>query len=83
MLHVGRLAVAPDQQGRGIGRQLLSAVEDLAGPGVTTSALFTGANSNENIRLYEQLGYQRVGRETLLIGPGLVHREKLLAPAAA
>ena len=76
VLHVGRLAVAPDQQGRGIGTRLLAAVEDLAGPQVTTCALFTGAESEDNVRLYEALGYRTVRHEALPQGPGLVHLHK-------
>jgi GNAT superfamily N-acetyltransferase len=76
VLHVGRLAVAPDQQGRGIGGRLLAAVEDLAGPQVTVLALFTGAASDDNVRLYEGLGYRTVRHETLPQGPGLVHLHK-------
>jgi ribosomal protein S18 acetylase RimI-like enzyme len=76
VLHVGRLAVAPDQQGRGIGRRLLTAVEALAEAPTTTYALFTGADSQDNVRLYENLGYHRVRHEALPQGPGLVHLEK-------
>ena len=49
--HIGRLAVAPDQQGRGMGTALLHAVEALAGKEVTAFALFTGAASAGNLRL--------------------------------
>ncbi len=76
VVHVGRLAVAPDQQGRGLGTTLLLAAERLGGPGVRTFALFTGAHSLGNIRLYERCGYVEVHREALARGPGLVHMEK-------
>ncbi len=77
VLHVGRLAVAPDQQGRGLGRVLLLAAEQLGGPGVVrTFALFTGARSEANLRLYQRCGYVEVRREALPTGPGLVHLEK-------
>jgi GNAT superfamily N-acetyltransferase len=76
VLHIGRLAVAPDQQGRGIGTRLLGAAEDLAGPEVTTFALFTGAASDDNLRLYEALGYRTVRHDALPEGPGLVHLHK-------
>jgi GNAT superfamily N-acetyltransferase len=76
VLHVGRLAVAPDQQGFGIGTRLVRAVESLAGPGVATYALFTGADSADNVRLYEKLGYRQIRHEPLPKGPGLVHLEK-------
>ncbi len=71
VLHVGRLAVAPDQQGRGIGRRLLLAAEETAGPHTATYELFTGADSGDNVQLYEGLGYRRVRHERLAKGPGL------------
>jgi GNAT superfamily N-acetyltransferase len=76
VLHVGRLAVAPDQQGRGIGTRLLAAIEQFAEADVTVYALFTGAGSEANVRLYERLGYRFVRHEPLPRGPGLVHLEK-------
>ena len=77
VLHIGRLAVAPDLQGQGIGRRLLLAAEDSAGPAVQGYELFTGADSDDNIRLYERLGYRRVRHESLPQGPGLVHLHKI------
>ena len=76
VLHIGRLAVAPDQQGRGIGTRLLIAVEGLADADATACALFTGADSENNLRLYERLGYRPVRHEPLPSGPGLVHLDK-------
>ncbi|MER7456989.1 GNAT family N-acetyltransferase [Micromonospora sp. NPDC126480] len=61
--HVGRLSVAPDQQGRGIGGRLLRAVEAVAGARVGRFALFTGADSDTNLRLYERHGYRLVGHD--------------------
>lgn len=58
LLLVGRLAIAPDQQGRGIGTRLLSAVERRgAEEGATEAELFTGSLSEANLRLYEREGY--------------------------
>lgn len=57
--HVGRLAVAPDQQGRGIGSRLLAAAENAAPYQVREFRLFTGADSLENVARYERAGYLR------------------------
>lgn len=73
---IGRLAVAPDQQGQGLGTALLQAVEALAGPEVIMFTLFTGADSSANLRLYRRLGYHEVRREALPTGPGLIHLQK-------
>ncbi|VXB78267.1 tRNA (guanine-N(1)-)-methyltransferase [Nocardioides sp. AX2bis] len=56
--HVGRLMVAPDLQGRGLGRALLTHAEALAPPEATTCSLVTGAASAANIRMYRRAGYR-------------------------
>ena len=63
LLLIGRLAIAPDQQGLGIGSRLLSAVEERGrGAGCTEAALFTGSLSEANLRLYLRLGYEETQR---------------------
>lgn len=81
VLHIGRLAVAPDLQGHGIGRKLLIAAEASAGPRVATYELFTGADSDDNVRFYEGLGYRRIRQEQLPQGPELVYLQKPREPA--
>jgi GNAT superfamily N-acetyltransferase len=78
VLHVGRLVVAPDQQGRGIGTDLLAAVERAAAPEVHTAALFTGARSAGNLRLYARAGYREQRRERVDDALTLVHLAKPL-----
>ncbi|MDN3242502.1 bifunctional NAD(P)H-dependent oxidoreductase/GNAT family N-acetyltransferase [Glycomyces tritici] len=56
---IGRLAVAPDQRGRGLGKWLLRTAEAAAGPECRRFELFTGAKSRRNIDLYEREGYAR------------------------
>ncbi|RBY96818.1 GNAT family N-acetyltransferase [Blastococcus sp. TF02-8] len=75
-LHVGRLVVAPDQQGRGIGTHLLRAVEESTG--LPSAALFTGALSEANLRLYRRLGYAETHDEVVRPGLRLVHLRKQL-----
>ncbi len=79
VLRVGRLSVAPDLQGRGIGTALLEAVERLAGPEVRRAVLFPGRDSTANVRLYERRGYPVTRFEDLPVGPGIVHLEKALS----
>ncbi|WP_239456490.1 GNAT family N-acetyltransferase [Nocardioides solisilvae] len=55
---VGRLMVAPDQRGRGLGRLLLDHVEQVAPAGVRTARLFTGKHSADNLRMYRKAGYR-------------------------
>ena len=63
VLSIGRLAVVPDMQGRGIGTRLLEAVE--ARSDAAEATLFTGALSVANLRLYQRLGYVETHRVTL------------------
>jgi tRNA (guanine37-N1)-methyltransferase len=55
---IGRVMVAPDLQGRGLGRALLELVEALAPADVTTYVLFTGAGSTDNLRMYKKAGFR-------------------------
>ncbi|MCU1686931.1 MAG: tRNA (guanine-N1-)-methyltransferase/acyltransferase [Amycolatopsis sp.] len=57
---VGRLMVAPDLAGRGLGRWLLAYAEQQAPAGVRRYSLFTGAGSTRNITMYQRAGYQLV-----------------------
>jgi len=59
---VGRLVVAPDRQGSGLGTALLLAAEARLQAGVTVIRLFTGEHSDANLRLYQRLGYRETGR---------------------
>jgi tRNA (guanine37-N1)-methyltransferase len=58
---VGRVMVAPDLQGRGLGRYLLRLVEDAAPAEVTSYELMTGAHSVDNLRTYKKAGYRLRG----------------------
>ncbi|GAA1012412.1 MULTISPECIES: GNAT family N-acetyltransferase [Acrocarpospora] len=73
---VGRLVVAPDRQGQGIGTALLSAVHDAVlaeHPDVHAFDLFTGHLSGGNLRLYRRQGYRETHRERLQDHLTLVH----------
>lgn len=80
VLHVGRLTVAPDWQGRGIGARLLAEVERHHGDRVDTAALFTGHLSEANLAMYTRRGYLEQRREQLRGGVVLVHLTKSLPP---
>jgi GNAT superfamily N-acetyltransferase len=55
---LGRLMVAPDLAGRGLGRRLLEHAEAHAPAEARRFALFTGARSARNITLYQRAGYR-------------------------
>jgi GNAT superfamily N-acetyltransferase len=62
-VYVGKLAVAPDLQGRGIGKKLLTESEGFARVlGVGAMELQTRIELNENHRTFTRLGYSEVGR---------------------
>jgi len=55
---IGRLMVAPDLQGRGLGRALLEFAEAAAPDDLTGYTLITGARSAGNLRMYRRAGYR-------------------------
>ena len=72
---IGRLMVAPDLQGRGLGRVLLQRVEAAAPPEATAYALVTGAGSLRNQKLYKKAGYRLRGE----VEPGVVRLTKTVS----
>ena len=55
---VGRLMVAPDLQGRGLGRELLALGESPAPASVSSYWLTTGLLEERNQRFYKRAGYR-------------------------
>ncbi len=66
------LMVAPDLQGRGIGRWLLTYAEQAAPPSVTTYSLLTGTTNARGQKLYKRAGYRSRGETA----PGVVRMTK-------
>jgi tRNA (guanine37-N1)-methyltransferase len=70
---IGRLMVAPDLQGTGLGRMLLEQIETLAPEQATDLELFTGAGSQRNLTMYRKAGYRLRGE----VEPGVVRLTKV------
>ncbi|OFE16658.1 tRNA (guanosine(37)-N1)-methyltransferase TrmD [Humibacillus sp. DSM 29435] len=66
--YIGRLCVAPDQQGRGLGRHLLAFAESTAPDGIRRFTLNTGAKSGRNLRMYKRAGYRPAAGEPAVPG---------------
>ena len=80
--HVGRLAVAPDVQGLGIGRALLAAVEAAGAGEVDEYRLFTGFRTLGNLHLYRSAGYQDTHTEQITNTFAFVHLRKSIGGTA-
>jgi ribosomal protein S18 acetylase RimI-like enzyme len=63
-VEVGRLAVHPRVQHRGIGSRLLRSIEK-AFDGTARFELFTGDRSEANLRLYRAHGYREIRRDAV------------------
>jgi ribosomal protein S18 acetylase RimI-like enzyme len=62
-LFVDNVAVRPESQGKGIGRELLAYAEEEARRlGLLALCLFTNVKMTSNIALYTSLGYVETGR---------------------
>lgn len=55
---LGRLAVAPDLQGQGIGTQMMFAVLPHLPEETTEIWVFTGKDSKQNLAMYQKNGYE-------------------------
>lgn len=64
---IGRLMVAPDRHGEGLGRLLLAHAESQAPIETTAFELFTGTGSERNIRMYQRAGYREIRRNEALV----------------
>lgn len=73
--HVGRLMVAPDLQGQGLGSRLLAEIEERAPRCAGSIRLVTGRASSANIDFYKRRGYVDVDEA----GVPIVTLEKLLS----
>lgn len=65
---IGRLMVAPDRQGSGLGRHLLDLAESQAPEEAREFGLITGSASTRNLRLYRKAGYRPVAAPDLPAG---------------
>lgn len=75
-LLVFSVAVRPGFQQHGLGRRLLSLAEVQAKlAGYTTICLYTNEKFEDNLRMYEKMGYQETRREPLL-GSMVIHMSK-------
>lgn len=73
---IGRLTVAPDRQGQGLGSSLLAALEERLPADVTELRVFTGEHSHDNLRLYHRLDFIETTRQPTPAGYDLVHLRK-------
>ena len=80
--HVGRLAVAPDMQGRGIGTRLLADLEKQVALDVARFELSIGSLSLPHLRIFERSGYHEFRRERMHSNLEWVFMEKP-SPGAA
>jgi GNAT superfamily N-acetyltransferase len=78
-VEAGRLAVEDGWEGRGIGKALMVALEDLF-PEAERFELFTGSEARGPLHLYESLGYRVMRDEEVMTGVLLVWLEKCRPP---
>jgi ribosomal protein S18 acetylase RimI-like enzyme len=72
---IGRLIVHPNYQRKGIGALLMKNIE-ASFPNAKRFELFTGTKSNDNIRLYQKLGYKECNQHDLSQKVRIVFMEK-------
>lgn len=81
-VHIERLIVLPERQGKGLGTALLSRAERCFAE-ASYAQLFTGHRSERNLRLYHRLGYRELRRQAVSPQLTLVFLRKALSPMPA
>ena len=76
---IGRLMVAPDLRGRGLGRVLLEHVEGAAPRQASSYELVTGKRSEANLRRYKRAGYRVVEVRDGRSGPAVLRKRRISA----
>jgi len=74
--YVGRLMVAPDLQGQGLGSRLMSEIETRAPSSTRSIRLLTGLRSVGNLAFYRRRGYAELSRSINAAGVPIVIWEK-------
>ena len=75
-LSIEKLFVDPDHQDRGIGTEIMGALESRYAGSVDRYVLSTGHKSARNLHLYGKLGYKETGRKRLKENCDLIVMEK-------
>jgi ribosomal protein S18 acetylase RimI-like enzyme len=76
--YIKRLVVLPDYQNKGIGKTLMSAIENQFKNNVAHYELFTGLQDKRNQYLYSKLGYKSFKTEKYNNQISFVYMEKTL-----
>jgi len=79
--YISRLIVLPEFQGNGIGGELLLQIEKCFS-NTYRFELFTGAQSNENLSLYQKNGYQPFNSKPLNENIIFIYLEKIIKQTA-
>ena len=75
-VHVAKLIVHPEKRDRGLGAELLAAIEKMLGK--KTFELATSEKSLKNLHLYRKMGYKEVRRLPMTEAVDFVVLEKSL-----
>ncbi|WP_159994863.1 N-acetyltransferase [Roseomonas sp. 18066] len=78
-LLIVNVAVAPEHQGKGLGRALLAHAEGLArAAGLSEMRLYTNSRFDSNLALYARYGYEKYAEEVLPPLGIVIHMKKTL-----
>ncbi|MEH6306718.1 GNAT family N-acetyltransferase [Olivibacter sp. CPCC 100613] len=75
---IHKIYILPQAQGRGVGKKLIKAVEDLAISKGDKSLLLNVNKYNEAEKFYARLGFNTIGTENIDIGSGFLMEDKIM-----
>lgn len=76
---IHKIYILPEAQGKGVGKRLMDAVEQIAQAKGDSSLLLNVNKHNEAEQFYARLGFELIGTEDIDIGSGFLMEDKIMA----
>lgn len=75
---IHKIYVLPEGQGKGVGRQLMDKVKDIAVKNSNHKLSLNVNRDNNAIQFYQNIGFTKVGEEDIEIGKGFVMEDAIM-----
>lgn len=75
---IHKIYILPEQQGKGIGKQMINAIKEVAKRKHNTFISLNVNKNNKAIEFYKSIGFEKVGEEDIDIGNGFLMEDFIM-----